>query len=137
MQRMKSNHLTIPFSYLTPFGTLRGHRINPQYRPSNMAKKKIRKPKQETAAQYYRRAIENTKPEVHDPEFDPINPTHYKTHPSGVECITITRHHNFNVGNAIKYAWRHLEKPNPVEELKKAIWYLQDEVERINKYGKS
>jgi Protein of unknwon function (DUF3310) len=121
MQRMKSNHLTIPFSYLTPFGTLSGHRLNPQYR---MAKKKKRQP-------------QVIAPEVHDPEFDPINPTHYKTHPSGVECIAITRHHNFNVGNAIKYAWRHLEKPNPVEELKKAIWYLQDEVERINKYGKS
>lgn len=32
---------------------------------------------------------------------DPVNhPPHYTAHPSGVECITITKHMNFNVGNA-------------------------------------
>ena len=35
---------------------------------------------------------------------DPINPSHYRDHPSGVECITITQHENFCIGNAIKYA---------------------------------
>ena len=40
-------------------------------------------------------------------DVDPINhPPHYTQHPSGVECITITEHYNFNVGNAIKYLWR-------------------------------
>src|SRR5262245_42630561 len=35
---------------------------------------------------------------------DPVNhPSHYTSHPSGIECIDITRHHNFNIGNAIKY----------------------------------
>ena len=38
---------------------------------------------------------------------DPVNhPTHYTSDPSGVECIEITRHRNFNIGNAIKYLWR-------------------------------
>lgn len=34
------------------------------------------------------------------------HPPHYTSDPSGVECITITRHRNFNIGNAIKYLWR-------------------------------
>lgn len=34
------------------------------------------------------------------------HPPHYTSDPSGVECIAITRHRNFNVGNAIKYLWR-------------------------------
>lgn len=66
--------------------------------------------------------------------FDPINhPSHYTSHPSGVECITITQHHNFCIGNAIKYLWRAgLKDSNPTEQdLKKAIWYIQMEIERI------
>ena len=35
-----------------------------------------------------------------------INPNHYKSHPSGIECIQITEHFNFCLGNAIKYIWR-------------------------------
>jgi len=66
---------------------------------------------------------------------DAINhPKHYTSHPSGVECITITRHHNFAIGNAIKYLFRAgLKHPSPVEDLKKAIWYIQDEIKRIEK----
>ena len=60
------------------------------------------------------------------------HPVHYNSHPSGVECIDIAEHHNFNVGNAIKYIWRaglkkeqglsDLEKE--LEDIDKAIWYL-------------
>jgi len=65
-------------------------------------------------------------------KHDPVDhPKHYTTHPSGVECIQITRHMNFNRGNAIKYIWRCGDKGNPIEDLKKAIWYLQDEIKRI------
>lgn len=68
------------------------------------------------------------------PIHDPVNhPQHYTTHPSGVECIEITRHFNFNLGNAIKYIWRSDLKGNRVEDLKKAIFYLNNEIERINK----
>ena len=39
---------------------------------------------------------------------DPVNhPSHYCSHPSGVECITIVRHYDFNIGSAMKYLWRH------------------------------
>ena len=38
---------------------------------------------------------------------DQVNhPMHYISDPSGVECIQITRHRNFNIGNAFKYIWR-------------------------------
>lgn len=65
------------------------------------------------------------------PKFDSVNhPKHYKSHPSGVECITITEHFNFNVGNAIKYLWRSSHK-NGLEDLKKAAWYVQREIDRL------
>jgi hypothetical protein len=57
------------------------------------------------------------------------NPPHYRKHPSGVECIQITRHMCFNLGNAIKYIWRCDEKtPDPIFDLRKAIFYLEDEI---------
>ncbi len=63
---------------------------------------------------------------------DPVDhPPHYTTHPSGVECITITRHMNFNLGNALKYIWRAGEKGDAVEDLRKAQWYLADEIARL------
>lgn len=66
------------------------------------------------------------------PKEDCINhPSHYNNHPSGVECIEITRHANFNLGNAIKYIWRVMwpgKKHNPIEDLEKAIFYLREEV---------
>lgn len=65
---------------------------------------------------------------------DPVNhPKHYTSHPSGVECITITRHMNFNCGNVVKYLWRcGLKDSAPsLQELQKAAWYLNDEITRI------
>ncbi len=62
---------------------------------------------------------------------DAINPSHYRKHPSGIECIEVTRHMNFNTGNAIKYIWRYLDKGDPIENLKKAQWYLDDEIRRL------
>lgn len=50
-----------------------------------------------------------------------------------IECISVTRHLNFNLGNAIKYIWRCDHKENTVEDLKKAVWYLNDEIKRIQK----
>ena len=64
-------------------------------------------------------------------ENDTVNhPSHYTSHPSGVECIQITRWMNFNMGNAIKYIWRAGNKGNALEDLKKARWYLDDEIKR-------
>jgi hypothetical protein len=62
---------------------------------------------------------------------DVINPAHYRKHPSGIECIEVTRHMNFNVGNAIKYLWRYMDKGDPVEHLQKAQWYIDDEIRRL------
>lgn len=64
---------------------------------------------------------------------DPVNnPKHYTSHPSGVECIEITQHYNFNLGNVIKYIWRAgLKDDNaPIQDLEKARWYLDREISR-------
>lgn len=62
---------------------------------------------------------------------DPTNPAHYRSHPSGVECIEVTEHLSFCLGNAIKYIWRADERDEKaVEDLRKAIWYLEREVSR-------
>ena len=72
---------------------------------------------------------------------DQINhPKHYTSDPSGIECIDITRHRNFNIGNAIKYLWRAGLKEDKdrkiidkhVEDLNKAVWYLVDEIHRLS-----
>lgn len=67
------------------------------------------------------------------------HPHHYTSHPSGVECIDITEHYDFCVGNAIKYLWRaglkvesgytHVEKE--LEDLKKAVWYINRKIRHL------
>lgn len=65
---------------------------------------------------------------------DPINhPTHYTSHPSGVECITITEHMSFTLGNAVKYIWRADLKADALEDLKKARFYIDREIARREK----
>ncbi len=60
---------------------------------------------------------------------DMINsPPHYTSHPSKVECIEITRHMGFNLGSALKYLWRCGLKGDEIEDLKKARWYIDDEI---------
>lgn len=64
---------------------------------------------------------------------DSVNhPKHYTSHPSGVECIEITRHMNFNLGNVVKYIWRAGLKDEEVtvQDLQKAAWYLNDEIQK-------
>lgn len=71
---------------------------------------------------------------------DQVNhPKHYTSDSSGIECIDITRHRNFNIGNTIKYLWRAGLKEDKdrklidkqVEDLNKAVWYLVDEIHRL------
>ena len=61
------------------------------------------------------------------------NPLHYTSDPSGIECIEITRHRNFNIGNAFKYLWRAgLKDGNTeIQDLQKAIFYINDEIKRL------
>ncbi len=62
---------------------------------------------------------------------DMVNhPPHYTSHPSGVECIQITEHMGFCLGNAMKYIWRADLKADAVEDLEKAKWYLERELAR-------
>ncbi len=76
---------------------------------------------------------------------DQVNhPAHYTSHPSGVECIAITEHFGFCVGNAIKYLWRAGLKREPgrsvrekkLEDLKKARWYIDREIGRLSREEK-
>lgn len=60
---------------------------------------------------------------------DSINPDHYKG--TGLECIDaikaqMTRENflGYLRGNVIKYTWRMHQKGDPVENARKANWYL-------------
>ncbi|MFD8789298.1 DUF3310 domain-containing protein [Streptomyces vinaceus] len=67
---------------------------------------------------------------------DVVNhPSHYTAHPSGVECIEITEHLNFCLGNAVKYVWRAglKDSDKTVQDLEKAKFYISREIERISK----
>ncbi len=73
-------------------------------------------------------------------EPDNVNhPPHYTSHPSGIECIEITRHYCFAIGNAIKYLWRAglkkdvslSDSQKEIEDLKKAIWYIKDRIKQL------
>lgn len=89
---------------------------------------------------------------------DPINhPTHYTSHPSGVECIQIVEHLSFNIGNAIKCLWRaglkidsdrlnkirtqkqhsDLVLQHTINDLEKAAWYINREIQRLGKGSNS
>lgn len=58
-----------------------------------------------------------------DNTADPVNhPTHYTQ--GHVECITVTSQLDFCIGNTVKYVWRFRDKNNPVQDLRKAAWYL-------------
>lgn len=67
------------------------------------------------------------------------HPKHYTSDPSGVECIEITKYRDFCIGNAIKYLWRAglkedsmlSQKDKTIEDLRKAIFYINKEIELI------
>lgn len=76
--------------------------------------------------------------------MDNVNhPKHYTSHPSGIECIDVTEHYDFCVGNAIKYLWRaglkksadKSECEKEIEDLEKAKWYIDRKINnlKINK----
>ena len=72
---------------------------------------------------------------------DPVEHPYHYTQIPGVECIDVTQYHDFCTGNAIKYLWRaglkksagktDLEKE--IEDLKKAIWYINKRIEFLEK----
>ena len=65
---------------------------------------------------------------------DPVNhPSHYTWLPNGLEVIDVTEHMNFNMGNAVKYLLRADHKGKPMEDLEKARWYIDREINRRKK----
>lgn len=73
-------------------------------------------------------------------KYDNVNhPLHYCKHPSGIECIKITRYYCFAIGNAIKYLWRAglkidaglTDREKEIEDLNKAIWYIKDRINQL------
>ena len=64
---------------------------------------------------------------------DPINPDHYRSRSKyGVECIEIAENWNYNLGAALKYLWRAgIKTPDPTTDLRKAIWHIEREIERV------
>lgn len=67
---------------------------------------------------------------------DAINPSHYKDgYSNGAEVIDITENLNFNRGNAVKYIARAGKKDptTEIQELRKAKWYIERELERLGK----
>ena len=62
------------------------------------------------------------------------HPKHYNSHPNGIECIDIIRHYVCDIANAITYLWQAGLKPEmgkedaekEMEDLKKALWYIED-----------
>lgn len=74
------------------------------------------------------------------------HPDHYNwlKNKCGIEAIDIARHLNFCLGNAIKYILRagHKEEPGKnivekeIEDLEKAIWYIQDRINTLKDYAR-
>lgn len=78
-------------------------------------------------------------------KYDPVNhPSHYTwiKDKCGIEVIDITRHLDFDLGNAIKYILRAGKKPitsekninnnkAAIQDLNKAIWYINDKIKML------
>ncbi len=73
------------------------------------------------------------------------HPKHYNSHPSGVECIDIIRHYCYDIGAAIKYLWRAglkteegmTDRDKEIEDLRKAIWYINDRIRQLQTESRS
>lgn len=67
--------------------------------------------------------------------FHPIEkPEHYNRHPAGIECIDVIEHFMGNIATAIKLLWRAgFSKRDPLPDLESARWYIQREIDRVQK----
>jgi len=71
-------------------------------------------------------------------EEDVVNhPKHYTSNDSGVECIQVTEHMDFLLGNAMKYIWRAGLKDATVQDLRKAIWYIERKIKLLEVQNES
>lgn len=60
------------------------------------------------------------------------NPTHYLSHPSGIECLEFTKHMNFFLGNAFKYIFRRNFKDSHDKDILKAHFYIKESIKYNN-----
>lgn len=83
--------------------------------------------------------------EINKEKEDNVNhPSHYTwlKDKCGVEVIDITRHFDFDIGNALKYIFRAGHKGDTsltnrekeIEDLKKAIFYLNDKISLLSQF---
>ena len=99
----------------------------------------------------YLKVVKHLKPldadadDIDDEEIKNIDNVNHPSHYTwlkdkcGIEVIDITRYMDFDLGNAIKYILRcghkselgYSDKEKQIEDLKKAIWYLEDKVKLL------
>ena len=83
----------------------------------------------EEGLEFVRKSIEN----IERLEKEQVNhPSHYQ---QGIEPIEVIESWdlNFNLGNVIKYTLRAPYKENMIQDLEKAKWYLERELQRLKK----
>lgn len=71
--------------------------------------------------------------EMKEEKYESVNhPSHYN---QGIEAIDYIESHkmNFNIGNVIKYVTRAKHKGTELQDLKKGLWYLKREIEKLEK----
>jgi hypothetical protein len=70
--------------------------------------------------------------DINSPDYEHVNhPRHYNVHPSGVEAIDLCEVMEFNTGNAFKYLFRANNKGKALQDVEKALWYINREIERV------
>jgi len=70
--------------------------------------------------------------ETFTPAPDPVNHPHHYTM-GGIETIDFieAKKLSFHLGNVVKYITRAEHKGNQLQDLQKALWYLEREIKRI------
>lgn len=74
---------------------------------------------------------------MNQPPIDMVNePPHYQGFSNGAEVIDVTENLTFNTGNAVKYLARAgrvdgANKGEVMQDLSKARWYVEREIERL------
>lgn len=79
-------------------------------------------------------SIEAKKSNHSEKHLDMVNhPPHYNV--NGIEVIDVIENYklNYRLGNVVKYVLRSDLKGNRLQDLKKALWYLQREIEQSEK----
>ena len=109
-----------------------------------LQKERNMEPLADTMQEEFNGKARSTKDMVIDDMNDRVNhPPHYTWLKDlcGIEVIDITRHMDFDLGNAIKYILRQghkseqgmSDKEKAIEDLKKAVFYLNDKIKMLEK----